>query len=77
MTRFAQLMGEVTGKPKESKLVIHPVSEDTAELGGQITVISAERQNKGGGIRRIHDDLSRFASVAWHSDVSFEKVPSD
>jgi alpha-ketoglutarate-dependent taurine dioxygenase len=37
-----------------------------------LTVIS-----KGGGIRRIHDDLSRWASVAWHSDVSFENVPAD
>ncbi|KAK4687226.1 hypothetical protein P7C73_g2890, partial [Tremellales sp. Uapishka_1] len=77
MLRFAQLMGEVTGKPKESKLVIHPVSDNTSELGDQITVISAARQAKGGGIRRVHDDVSRFASVAWHSDVSFEKVPSD
>lgn len=33
--------------------------------------------SKGGGIRRIHDDLSRWASVAWHSDVSFEHVPAD
>jgi alpha-ketoglutarate-dependent taurine dioxygenase len=33
--------------------------------------------SKGGGIRRIHDDLSRWASVAWHSDVSFENVPAD
>jgi alpha-ketoglutarate-dependent taurine dioxygenase len=33
--------------------------------------------SKGGGIRRIHDDVSRWASVAWHSDVSFENVPAD
>lgn len=35
------------------------------------------RFSKGGGIRRIHDDLSRWASCAYHSDVSFENAPSD
>jgi alpha-ketoglutarate-dependent taurine dioxygenase len=39
--------------------------------------IDIDSCSKGGGIRRIHDDLSRWASVAWHSDVSFENVPAD
>lgn len=27
--------------------------------------------------RSRYEDVSRWANVAWHSDVSFEKVPSD
>ncbi|GMK54791.1 hypothetical protein CspeluHIS016_0113770 [Cutaneotrichosporon spelunceum] len=79
MMILARRIGELSGRPDQSNMCIHPVSEYTPELvhTPKTQMISAERQNKGGGIRRIHDDLSRWASVAWHSDVSFENVPSD
>jgi alpha-ketoglutarate-dependent taurine dioxygenase len=79
MMVLARRIGELSGRPAQSDMCIHPVSEYTPELvhTPKPQVISAERQNKGGGIRRIHDDVSRWASVAWHSDVSFENVPSD
>ncbi|ORY27079.1 hypothetical protein BCR39DRAFT_539130 [Naematelia encephala] len=79
MMVLARRLGELSGRPKASNMCIHPVSEYTPELVDQPKpqVISASRQNKGGGIRRVHDDVSRWASVAWHSDVSFEKVPAD
>lgn len=79
MMVLAKRIGELSGRPSASNMCIHPVSDVTPELVNtpKTQLISAERQNKGGGIRRIHDDLSRWASVAWHSDVSFENVPSD
>lgn len=79
MMVLARRIGELSGRPAQSNMCIHPVSEYTPELINtpKTQTISAERQNKGGGIRRVHDDLSKWASVAWHSDVSFENVPSD
>ena len=55
------------------------MSEYTPELLTKPTtqLISADRQRKGGGITRRFEDVSRWANVAWHSDVSFENVPSD
>lgn len=40
-------------------------------------MISSEKQKKVGGITHQLNDVSRFASVGWHSDISFEPVPSD
>jgi alpha-ketoglutarate-dependent taurine dioxygenase len=92
MMKLAEAVGVASGRPSGSKMCIHPVSENTPEIGTKTMEISASRQkyvnrlvattdadngSKGGGIRRIHDDLSRWASVAWHSDVSFENVPAD
>ncbi len=36
-------LGELTGKPESSKLHIHPVTEESSELGDEISVISSER----------------------------------
>ncbi|RSH90489.1 hypothetical protein EHS25_001094 [Saitozyma podzolica] len=79
MMKLARRLGELTGRPKASNMCIHPVSEYTPELVNtpKTQVISADRQRKGGGINRRYEDVSRWANVAWHSDVSFEKVPSD
>ena len=40
-------------------------------------MISSEKQKKGGGLTHQLSDTSRFASVGWHSDITFEPVPSD
>ena len=34
-------MGELSGKPKESTLHVHPVTEKTSELGDEISVINS------------------------------------
>ena len=39
-------LGELTGKPASSKLHIHPVTEESSELGDEISVISSERNRK-------------------------------
>ncbi len=56
---------------------MHPLTEEGSELGDQISVISSEKQKKGGGLTHQLSDVSRFASNAWHSDITFEPVPSD
>ncbi|KAG6806943.1 hypothetical protein H0H93_002190, partial [Arthromyces matolae] len=66
-------LGELSGKPETSKLHIHPISEDTPELGAEISVISSE-----GGIANPDVELLHTrASAGWHSDITFENVPSD
>jgi len=66
-------LGELAGKPKTSTLHIHPISEETPELSADISVISSK-----GGIARPEAYLtSTRASQGWHSDITFEPVPSD
>jgi len=64
-------------QPESSGLHIHPLTEEGSELGDQIAAISAEKQRKGGGLTHQLSDSSRFASVGWHSDITFERIPSD
>ncbi|KAH8701420.1 hypothetical protein GQ44DRAFT_753498 [Phaeosphaeriaceae sp. PMI808] len=68
---------ELSGCPKSSGLHVHPLTEEGSELGDQISVISSEKQKKGGGLTHQLSDVSRFASAGWHTDISFEPVPSD
>ncbi|GBE89165.1 Putative alpha-ketoglutarate-dependent sulfonate [Sparassis crispa] len=65
-------LGELTGKPKTSKLHKHPITEGTSELGTEISVISSQ-----GGIARANLWKGRLASSGWHADITFERVPSD
>ncbi|KAG9217857.1 hypothetical protein CCMSSC00406_0005227 [Pleurotus cornucopiae] len=69
---LATRLGELSGKPKTSTLHRHPVSEDTRELGADVSVISSM-----GGIARAGVVESTRASNGWHSDITFERVPAD
>jgi hypothetical protein len=53
------------------------LTEEGSELGDQISVISSEKQKRGGGLTHQLSDTTRFASAGWHSDITFEPVPSD
>lgn len=68
---------ELAGSPASSGLHVHPLTEEGSELGDQVSVISSEKQKKGGGLTHQLSDVSRYASAGWHSDISFEPVPSD
>ncbi|KAF8888440.1 hypothetical protein CPB84DRAFT_1786066 [Gymnopilus junonius] len=70
---LATRLGELSGKPKTSKLHKHPISEETSELGTEVSVISSV----GGIARPDITERSTRASTGWHSDISFEPVPSD
>lgn len=74
---LAQRLGEQSGKPKTSKLHIHPVINSGRRLGGkddEISVISSE-QNKELYADRF--ERKQTAKDGWHSDITFEPVPSD
>ncbi|WVQ82461.1 hypothetical protein IAT38_004590 [Cryptococcus sp. DSM 104549] len=64
-------LGELSGKPKDSTLHIHPTTELTSAKGDHISIITSER------VARNVGDTSRIASHLWHSDITFEPVPSD
>ncbi|KAJ3539772.1 hypothetical protein NM688_g6317 [Phlebia brevispora] len=65
-------LGQLSGRPAESSLHKHPVSEDTPELGADTSVISSS-----GGIARAGYVPNIRASFGWHADITFEPVPSD
>ncbi|GAB1199308.1 hypothetical protein APSETT444_008654 [Aspergillus pseudonomiae] len=75
--RIIKDLAATTKQPESSALHVHPLTEEGSELGDQISVISSEKQKKGGGLTHQLSDTSRFASVGWHTDISFERVPSD
>ncbi|KAL7269555.1 hypothetical protein RUND412_007780 [Rhizina undulata] len=70
-------LGELTGKPKTSGLHVHPLTHETSELGDEISVISSEGKTGLVGKEYRNDGRSKIASRGWHSDITFEKVPSD
>lgn len=77
MKQLCEILTTVAGCPSSSGLHIHPLTEESSELGDQISVISSEKQAKGGGLTHQLSDTSRLASVGWHADITFEPVPSD
>ncbi|KAH8594417.1 TfdA family taurine catabolism dioxygenase TauD [Bisporella sp. PMI_857] len=77
MKILCERITQAAGCPESSGLHIHPLTEAGSELGDQISVISSEKQKKGGGLTHQLSDVSRFASAGWHADITFEPVPSD
>lgn len=76
--KLAQRLGELSGKPSTSGLHIHPVSNSGRTLGGkddQISVISSEQAKKLYAGR--FDFKKQSSKEGWHSDITFEPVPSD
>ncbi|KAJ8503574.1 hypothetical protein ONZ45_g10738 [Pleurotus djamor] len=68
---LATRLGDLSGRPETSTLHRHPISEDTNELGADVSVISSMQ-----GIAIAGVDRSKRASDGWHSDISFERVPA-
>ena len=52
-------LGELTGKPESSKLHVHPCTEDTSELGDEVSIITSDRQNV---YDKVNMEKSTFAS---------------
>ncbi|RFU31457.1 hypothetical protein B7463_g4892, partial [Scytalidium lignicola] len=74
------LIGRLSGKPSTSGLHVHPLIEgkkdvginDKGDIDEHISVISSQLN------RKLHlASRYTFASKAWHSDMTFEHVPSD
>lgn len=77
MRDLIEQLSSTAGSPQSSTLHVHPLTEEGSELGDQISVISSSKQQKGGGLTHQQSDSSRLASAGWHSDITFETVPSD
>ncbi|KAH8662371.1 hypothetical protein BX600DRAFT_498913 [Xylariales sp. PMI_506] len=76
---FIHRLGQLTGKPAESTLHIHPVLNNTSEFGvddAQISTISS-LQRKAVFKNEILDKKKKYEAAAWHSDIQFEPVPAD
>ncbi|KDQ07035.1 hypothetical protein BOTBODRAFT_120633 [Botryobasidium botryosum FD-172 SS1] len=72
---LAKRMGQLSWnlpREKTSGLHIHPVSEETPELGADTSVIDSKE-----GIARADYRQNVRASAGWHADITFENIPSD
>ncbi|KAF2015813.1 taurine catabolism dioxygenase [Aaosphaeria arxii CBS 175.79] len=78
---LAHRLGQLAGKPETSKLHIHPVSNSGRRLGGkddEISVISSEQAKEIYKNRFLNfAERKQTAKDGWHSDITFEPVPSD
>lgn len=73
-----QRLGQLSGKPSTSGLHIHPVVNSGREHGGkddEISVINSEQQKKL--YNNIRFGRKQTQRRLWHSDITFEPVPSD
>jgi alpha-ketoglutarate-dependent taurine dioxygenase len=75
-------LGQLTNKPANSTLHIHPVLNNTSEFGvndAEISTISSLarkkifRHEQGGR----ETGNRRYDAAQWHSDIQFEPVPAD
>lgn len=75
---LVQALGEAGGKPASSKLHIHPLTLPGQVAGDEISQISNKYvfgekfKYPEGNIRN-----RRLGKIQWHTDITFENVPSD
>jgi alpha-ketoglutarate-dependent taurine dioxygenase len=82
--KLAIKIGQLTGRPEASYLHKHPLSngkrglavDKDGKVDDEVTIMSSE-QNKKMYKGRCGPSTKRLASEGWHSDISFEPVPSD
>ncbi|ORY27901.1 taurine dioxygenase [Naematelia encephala] len=71
-------LGKAGGKPETSRLHIHPLTVEGSELGDEISVIDNRFVFDDKFKRDDFEILQRPAGqTLWHSDITFEPVPSD
>ncbi|KAI0125350.1 taurine dioxygenase family protein [Xylariales sp. AK1849] len=72
-------LGQLTGKPTDSSLHIHPILNNTSEFGvgdAQISTISS-LQRKALFRHESKGEKRKYDASQWHSDIQFEPVPAD
>lgn len=76
---LVQRLGELSGKPPTSKLHIHPVHNSSRgdDKDDEISVISSVRAKQLYLQRFLNTNKKQSARSQWHSDITFEPVPSD
>ncbi|KAH8768215.1 hypothetical protein F5883DRAFT_418263 [Diaporthe sp. PMI_573] len=81
---LGQKLGELTGKPASSKLHRDALAngrrgipvDQSGRFDDEVSVISSEVGKKFFQ-DRVTLAAKKIASVGWHADISFERVPSD
>lgn len=78
MNRLSSRISHFSGKPNASGMHIHPLSKEFSESGQFIggEVIDSKPDAEGRQIS-FPSERSNFASAGWHTDISFEPIPSD
>ncbi|KAL4888815.1 alpha-ketoglutarate-dependent sulfonate dioxygenase [Aspergillus ambiguus] len=77
--KLVHRLGQLSGKPADSSLHIHPVLNNTSEFGvndAEVSTISSLGRKK----MHRHDlqpNKRRYDSAQWHSDIQFEPYPAD
>lgn len=75
---LADRLGKLSGKPKESGLHIHPISNFGREHRGndyRINIISSVALKKL--YKNDPNEKKQESKIGWHSDINFEPIPSD
>ncbi|KAJ5619663.1 taurine dioxygenase family protein [Penicillium lagena] len=77
--KLVHKLGQLSGKPADSTLHIHPVLNNTNEFGvndAQVSSISSVARKK---MFRHENQRNkrRYDSAQWHSDIQFEPFPAD
>lgn len=74
---LVQRLGELSGKPTDSTLHIHPLLNSSHEFGVPDQEISTIT-SKGFGLYDKKDrDDRKGGAASWHSDIQFEQYPAD
>ncbi|ORY73439.1 hypothetical protein BCR35DRAFT_354123 [Leucosporidium creatinivorum] len=66
-------LGVLSGRPEASSLHVHPTAR-SRELPLEISPIDSGR---AGEYLKLRKTVTRFASQGFHSDITFEPIPSD
>jgi hypothetical protein len=75
---LADRLGKLVGKPADSGLHIHPISNFGREHRGndyEINIISSVALKKL--YKNNPSEKKQNSKVGWHSDINFEPVPAD
>jgi len=78
--KLCQRLGELTGKPADSTMHIHPISNKSFQCNkdDEISVISNDLATKIFTDRKAEQHKKKQSlKKGWHSDITFEPVPSD
>ncbi|KAI9347715.1 hypothetical protein BDR26DRAFT_834280 [Obelidium mucronatum] len=71
---FVDRLGKAGGRPATSGLHSHPLTDVSDELGEKRLEISSAYTKKYG---EAYAGRSELQSNGWHSDITFEHIPSD
>ncbi|KEQ85785.1 taurine dioxygenase family protein [Aureobasidium pullulans] len=72
-------LGQLTGKPSDSTLHIHPVLNNSSEFGVDDAEISTISSLQRKSLFKESDarNKRRYDAAQWHSDIQFEPAPAD